>query len=336
MNVQELTGAFGLDRVVPATRPTPEPGPGQVRIRMRAASLNYRDLLMVKGQYNPRLPLPMIPASDGVGIVESVGAGVSPTLEGTRVCPTFSQAWLDGPPDAAALRSTLGGPLDGVLAEQMVVHADATVPVPEHLSDEEAACLPCAALTAWSALAEHGNLKPGDTVLTLGSGGVSLFALAFAQMFGARVIATSSCGEKLERLEALGAAKTLNYREDPRWGRTVRKLTGGVDHVVEVGGAGTLEQSLAALRPGGSVSLIGVLSGGVEKLSLFPILMNNIRVQGIFVGHRRSFHEMNRAITAHQFRPVVDRSFPLSETRAALEYLASGQHMGKVVIRISE
>jgi NADPH:quinone reductase-like Zn-dependent oxidoreductase len=335
VNVIEIHQAFGLENLRLAERPQPEPGPGQVLLRMRAASLNYRDLLMVQGSYNPRQPLPLIPCSDGAGVVEAVGEGVSRVQPGQRVATLFSQGWMSGEPTREKLRSTLGGPLDGALAEVMVLPEDGVIPVPEHLSDEQAATLPCAALTAWSALVVQGGVKAGDTVLLQGTGGVSLFALQFAKLLGARVILTSSSDEKLERGRALGADETINYRTDPDWGKTALKLTGGrgVDHVVEVGGAGTLAQSLRAVRFGGSLSVIGVLSGESSPLNILPILMKNVRLQGILVGHREGFEAMNRAITQGRLVPTVDRVFSFEDAREAFEYLASGRHFGKICLR---
>ena len=304
---------------------------------MLAASPNYRDLLMVLGQYNPKQPLPLIPGSDGVGQVVARGQGVERVQVGDRVAPIFAQRWISGRPTTEALRSTLGGPLDGTLTEYLALQESGVVHVPRHLSDEEAATLPCAGLTAWNALVTHGDVKPGDTVLVQGTGGVSIFALQFALLLGARVIVTSSSDEKLERARTLGAWETINYRSLPNWGREARRLADdrGVDLVVEVGGAGTLAQSLAAVRPGGRISLIGVLAGGAAEINIIPILMRQIRVQGILVGHRESFEAMNRAIEIHRLRPAVSRVFPLDETRAALQHLAAGEHFGKIAIRIA-
>ena len=334
MRRYEVQDSFGLDNLQLVEAPEPDLGPGQVRLRVRACCLNYRDQLMVRGHYDPRLPLPFVPLSDGVAHVVELGAGVSRVAVGDRVCATFAPTWIAGRPDGDAVRLTRGGVLSGMLSEQLVLGEQELVPVPEHLSDVEAATLPCAALTAWSALATYGGVKAGDTVLTLGSGGVSVFALQLARLLGARVIATTSSEAKAERLRALGAETVLRYDQDPRWGRAVRKLTGGVDHVVEVGGAGTITQSLDAVRPGGTVSLIGVLAGVREPLNVLPVLMKQVRVQGILVGHRQGFEAMNRAIAAHKLRPVVDRVFPFTETRAAFEHLASGTHLGKVCIEL--
>ncbi|WNG16284.1 NAD(P)-dependent alcohol dehydrogenase [Cystobacter fuscus] len=336
MNAYEIRGGFGLDNLVRCERPDPQPGPFQVRVRVKATSLNYRDLMMVRGQYNPKQKLPLVPNSDGAGVVDAVGPGVTRVKVGDRVMGLFAQNWLAGEPTRASHAQTLGGPVDGALSDTLLLHEDGAVPTPAYLSDEEAATLPCAAVTAWSALVTQGALKAGDTVLLQGTGGVSLFALQIARMMGARVLLTSSRDDKLERARALGAHEGINYVNTPDWDKAARNLTGGVgvDHVVEVGGAGTLERSLRAVRTGGTVSVIGVLSGGAGAVPVTPILMNNLRVQGIFVGHRQSFEALSRAFTLHGIRPVVDRVFPFAEALAAFEYLQSGAHFGKVVIRV--
>lgn len=329
---------FGLDHLAMVERPTPTAGPGELTLRMRCASLNFRDLMMVQGLYNPRQPLPVIPCSDGVGEVVAVGEGVDGDWMGRRVSPIFAQRWLAGEPTKAKLKTTLGGPLDGVLAQEMVVPAESVVKVPDHLSDAEAATLPCAAVTAWNAIVEQGGLSAGDTLLTLGTGGVSIFAIQFARMLGARVIVTSSSDAKLTRAIELGADEGINYRDDEQWGKTAKAMTGGrgVDLVVEVGGAGTLEQSLKAVRIGGQISLIGVLAGGMEALNIVPILMQNIRLQGIIVGHREMFEAMNRAIAHHQMKPVVDRVFELGQVRQAFDYMTEGAHLGKICVQIEK
>lgn len=336
MRVVQVAERFGLDALVLAERPEPTPGPGQVLLALRAASLNYRDLLMVEGRYDPKLPLPLIPCSDGAGEIVAVGPGVTRVRPGDRVATVFAQKWISGELTREKLRSTLGGPLDGTLAELMTLDAEGVVPVPGHLTDEEAATLPCAALTAWSALVTLGHVTAGDMVLVQGTGGVSTFALQFARLLGARVIATSSSDEKLQRSRELGAWETINYKRTPEWGRLAKKLAGdnGVDLVVDVGGSGTLEQSLIAVRPGGQISQIGMLSGGPATLNVIPIHMRQIRIQGILVGHRESFEAMNRAIAVHALRPIVDRVFDLEDARAALEHLAAGRHSGKICIRI--
>ncbi len=315
-------------------RPDPRPGPGQVRVRVRAAALNYRDLLIVKGIYSRNLPLPLVPLSDGAGEVVEVGSGVTRFAVGARVAGIFMQTWLSGAITETNGKSALGGAIDGMLAEQVVLNEDGLVAVPDHLSFEEASTLPCAAVTAWNGLIE-ACLRPGETVLTLGTGGVSLFALQIARMAGAHVIATSSSDEKLERAKQLGASDGINYKTTQEWDKKVRELTGGVgvDHVVEVGGAGTLPRSLKAVRTGGHISLIGVLAGGAE-CNPTPVLMKAVRLQGVFVGSRAMFEAMNRAFTTHKIHPVIDCVFGFEQARAAYEHLESGAHFGKIVIRL--
>jgi NADPH:quinone reductase-like Zn-dependent oxidoreductase len=335
MRVVELRDSFGLESLTVAERPEPKPAAGQVLVKMKAFSLNYRDLMVVKGLYNPKLKFPFVPLSDGVGEIAALGEGVTRVKVGERVAATFMQKWAAGALTEAAAKTALGGGPPGVLAEFVVLDAEGVTPVSEHLTDEEAATLPCAALTAWNALVTEGNLKAGDTVLIQGTGGVSLFALQFAKMHGARVIATSSSDAKLARVRALGASDGINYKTTPDWEEKVRALTGqGVDHVVEVGGAGTLGKSLRAVRMGGRISLIGVLTGAGSQVNPMPILMKHVRVQGIFVGSREMFETMNRAIALHQMRPVVDRVFAMTEIRQALQHMESGAHFGKVCLRV--
>ncbi len=325
---------FELDGLVFTERQEPQPGPQEVLIRLRAASLNYRDLLILRGYYNPHLPLPLVPLSDGVGEVVAVGAEVDRVKPGERVAGTFFERWVAGDLTDAGARSALGGERDGVLSEYRVLHQDGVVPVPEHLSDEEAASLPCAALTAWNALCVQARLGAGDTVLIQGTGGVALFALQFAKMRGARVILTSRSAEKLAKALALGADVGINISEHPDWAEQARAHTDGrgVDVVIELGGAGTLNPSLHAARRGGTISLIGVLAGP-GNVNIFPVIMKALRVQGIFVGSRTMFESMNQAIASHRLKPVVDRVFPFTEARAALEYLQEGGHFGKVCLR---
>ncbi|WP_026871553.1 zinc-dependent alcohol dehydrogenase family protein [Inquilinus limosus] len=324
----------GLDRLRPAERPVPEPRRGEVLLRMRAASLNYRDLEIVRGNYHAGFELPMVPLSDGVGEVAAVGEGVTRVKVGDRVATTFWQGWIAGDFEEIERAVPLGGPGPGVLAEYVRLDAEGVVPVPEHLTDEEAATLPCAALTAWTSLVTEGGLKPGDTVLVQGTGGVSIFALQFALAAGARVIVTSSSDEKLERARALGAFGTVNYRTTPGWDEAVRDLTGGrgVDHVIEVGGPETFARSLAAIRTGGQINVIGYLGGKSAEINPVQILFRRARIRGIPVGSRESFEAMNRAIAATGLRPVIDRSFPWTEAREALRHLESGRHFGKVVL----
>lgn len=334
MKAYELQGGFGFDALRQVERPEPRPAAGQVVVELRAWSLNYRDLLLIKGLYNPKQRLPLTPLSDGVGRVIAVGAGVSRVKTGDRVAGIFMQKWIDGELTEAKGKSALGGAIDGLLAERVIFDEQGVVPVPEHLSDEEAATLPCAAVTAWHALVTAGGIKGGDTVLIQGTGGVSLFALQFARARGARVIATSSSDAKLARAAQLGASDGINYKTVSDWEKRVRELTGGVgvDHVVEVGGAGTLGKSLQAVRMGGHISLIGVLAG-FGQVDPLPILMKGICVQGIFVGSRAMFESMNGTIALHQLRPVVDRVFGFYEFPEALRYMESGSHFGKIVVR---
>ncbi len=329
--------SFGFDSVKLVDHAEPKPAHGQVLLKMRAWSVNYRDLMMALGTYNPRLRMPAVPLSDGVGEVVQLGEGVTRVKVGDRVAGALMPRWISGPLTEAKARGALGGGgPDGMLAELVVISEEGVVQVPEHLSDEEAATLPCAAVTAWHALVSEGGIKAGDSVLVQGTGGVSIFALQFARLTGARVIATSSRDAKLARAVELGASDGINYKTTPRWDDRVRELTGGVgvDFVVEVGGAGTLTQSMRAVKSGGQISLIGVLTGGAGQVNPLPILMRNIRVQGIFVGSRDMFEDMNRAIALHKVKPVVDRIFPFADAVAAFRYMETGAHFGKVVIRL--
>lgn len=335
MKVWQIDGGFGLDALRLSTRKEAAIGVSDVRVDVYAASLNRRDLMTVEGQYNPRQPLPLIPLSDGAGVVTEVGAGVTHLQVGDRVVSQFCPLWQDGAPSHDVIRHTLGGPVDGMLRESVVLPADGVARFPAHLSLREAATLPCAALTAWSALVEVGQLAPGQTVLTLGTGGVSLFAVQFAKMCGARVIATTSTAEKAARLLALGADEVVLYPELPSWGKSVRAYTEGrgVDHVVEVGGSGTLGESLRAVAVGGTISLIGVLAGGSPP-ALTPALMNQVRIQGVFVGSRGGFARMCRAIDTHQLRPVVDEVFDFAGAPEAFARMKQGAHFGKIAVEM--
>jgi len=334
MKAFELKPIQSLDSLSLVERPAPEPGPGQVLLDMRAWSLNYRDLLVAKGAYGAPPPAGRIPLSDGVGVVHGIGTGVTRVKPGDRVAGIFMQGWLAGSITAESAATALGGAIDGMLAEQVVLSEQGVVKVPPHLTDEEAATLPCAAVTAWNALVREGHIKSGDTVVCLGTGGVSLLAVQFAKLHGARVILTSSSDDKLEVGKRLGADALINYRTRPDWEKAVLELTDGrgADLVVEVGGSGTFDKSVAAARFGGTVALIGVLTGVSGAVSTAAILRRHVRVQGIYVGSREMFEEMNRAIALHELRPVIARRFGFGEARAAYEYLASGAHTGKVVI----
>ena len=333
MRQATVEGAFGIDNVVWREVAEPQPGPGQVLVSMRAASLNYRDYLVATGRYNPKMPLPRVLMSDGAGEVIGLGAGATKFALGDRVAGIFMQSWLSGPYRDVYGKSALGGAIDGVLAGQIVFVEDGLIAVPSHLSFEEAATLPCAGVTAWNALFENGALRPGDTVLVQGSGGVSVFALQFAKMAGARVIATSSNPIKIEKLKNLGADWVLNYQQNAEWGKAIAKA-GGVDHVVEVGGAGTLEQSLHAVRAGGKVSLIGILTGASASLNIAPILHKHLQIQGIYVGSRAMFENMNGALTQNQMRPVIDSVYEGAQIQEALRFMESAGHLGKIVIRL--
>ena len=327
----------GLDNLQLEDLPTPVPGPGEVLVRLRAAALNFRDTLTVVGGYGSRQKQErLIPLGDGAGEVTELGPGVRSWQRGDRVIACLMPNWQGGEMSEEKSAASLGGSVDGCAVEYRLFPATGLVRTPEHLSDIEAATLPCAALTAWSAVVTQGRVGPGDTVLTQGTGGVSLFALQFARLAGARVIATSSAPDRLERLRNLGAGDVINYREVPDWGRAARALTGGrgVDHVVEVGGAGTLAQSIRAVRVGGTISLIGVLGGAKPDFNLAHVVMQNIRLQGVTVGSRDQLEHMLAAIAAHKLRPVIDRVFPLAEIRTAIEHLAAGRHIGKVCISL--
>ena len=333
MKAYEIGTSGEIDALKIVERPTPTPGHGQVVVRMRATSLNYRDLVIAKGGLGKR-ERSLIPLSDGAGEVVELGPGVTRVRAGDRVAPIFTQTWLGGD-IGRNLPTALGGEIDGVLAEYVVLNQDGLVHFPDHLSFEEAATLPCAAVTAWNALITVGQLKAGDTVLVMGTGGVSIFALQFARITGARVIATSSSDAKLARLREMGATGVINYRTTPEWGKRAFELTAhGVDHVVEVGGAGTLANSFEAVRPGGRISLIGLLTGFGGEFNPLVVLFKSVCFQGIRVGSREMFEAMNRAIAAAQLRPVIDRTFPFAEAPQAYRHLESGAHFGKVCIRI--
>ncbi|MFN9772668.1 MAG: zinc-dependent alcohol dehydrogenase family protein [Burkholderiales bacterium] len=336
MRVFQIEGEWGFDHLRLSTRPDPRPGPGQVLLRMKAASLNYRDLVVPDrgyGQYTGSLPL--IPISDGVGEVVEVGAGTTRVKVGDRVCPSFMQRWIGGELNLERITGSLGGPIDGVMADVKVLPEDGVSIVPPHLTDERAATLPCAALTAWSALVTEGRLRTGDRLLVQGTGGVALFALQFAKLAGAHVTVISSSDDKLERAKALGADAGINYVAEPEWAKASRAITGGAgfDHILELGGERTLPQSLRCIRPGGTISMIGVLSGGTMSASLGLVVTRQVRLQGITVGSRDGFEAMLRAIGQHRLEPVVDRVFAFEQLKDAMAHLKAGAHFGKVCIR---
>ena len=334
MKLYELQPRSGLDSITPAQRPDPRPGPGEVLLRMHAWSLNFRDLLVARGAYGAPPQAGLIPLSDGAGEVVEAGPGVTRVRPGDRVAGCFMQGWLAGEVSADYARTALGGAIDGMLTEYKVLSAEGVVKLPASLSYEEAATLPCAAVTAWNALVREARVKAGDVVVLQGTGGVSLFALQFAKLHGARCIITSSSDDKLALARGLGADELINYRKQPDWEKAVMALTGGrgADVVVEVGGAGTLETSLNAVRFGGIVTLIGVLTGTAGPIPTAAILRRHMRVQGIYVGSREMFDEMNRAIALHGLKPHIDRVFGFDEARGAYEHLAGASHAGKVVI----
>lgn len=327
----------GVDGLEVVELPSPRPQAGQVRVRIRATSLNYRDLMVISGNYS-RSPLKasLVPLSDGAGEVVETGEGVENLAPGDRVMGNFFPQWIDGPPGPEKQTAALGGSADGVLAEEVVWEAAATVRIPAGLSYEEAATLPCAGLTAWVGLKELGGIESGQTVLTMGTGGVSVFALQIAKALGCRVIATSSSNEKLKRAEALGADVLINYREEPNWDTRARELSGGsgVDHILEVGGAATLEKSLSALRPGGHLVLVGLLSGQRSDAEKARANSKGVRVDGVYVGSVAHFRSFCTMVESSKLKPVVDHVFDFSEARRAYEALQEAGHFGKLVIRV--
>lgn len=336
MKAYELQDDFGFENLTVTEREDPEPGDGEVRVRVQAVSINYRDLMVIQGAYNPNQPLPLVPLSDGAGEVEAVGSGVDRFEVGDRVIPIFAQSWIEGPLTRDVRASTLGSPLDGTLRERAVFDEEGLVAVPEHLSIEQAATLPCAGLTAWNALTKYRRTTGDDTVLLQGTGGVSIFGLKIATALGARTIITSSRDDKLDRTRELGADHTINYEDTPDWDEAVLEYTDdeGVQNVVEVGGTGTLQKSLSAAAPAAQVSVIGVLGGGVGDLNILPILMKTLSLEGIFVGSRRDFEGFLEFLNQHELEPVIDRKFEFDAAPEAFQYVADGQHFGKVVIHV--
>ena len=326
--------AFGLESLTLTEKDSTPPGPGQVQVRIHAISLNYRDLMVAQGRYNPRLSMPRVPCSDGAGEVVAVGPGVTQWKPGDRVAGIFMQQWLTGPPLGFYAKSALGGDIDGTLATETLLPETGLVRIPDHLSYQEAATLPCAAVTAWNALFTAADTQPGHTVLILGTGGVSIFALQLAKMAGARVLGTSSSDEKLERAKTLGLDAGFNYRANPDWDKWAFEQTGGegVDLVIDIGGSGILPRAFRALRHGGTVAQIGVLAGGNDPLDIRPILSKQLRIHGIYVGSRANFLAMNKAISQAKLKPVIDSVFPFAEAPAAFRHMEGAAHFGKIVI----
>lgn len=332
-----VKGKTGFDALHPADRPVPKPGRGQVLVRVRAASLNFRDLAVLRGVYpGPPSSGNLIPLSDGAGEVAEIGEGVTRFKPGDRVAGTFFQVWVNGPPHVGPV--ALGGPgTDGMLAEYVTLHEDGLVSVPQSLSLEEAASLPCAAVTAWNGLMVSGKpIAPGDSVLVLGTGGVSMFALQFARAAGARVIATSSSDEKLDRAAKHGASALINYKKTPDWENEVLRVTGrcGVDCVIEVGGAGTLAKSFQSVGYGGKVALIGVLSGREGDTAPHALMSKGASLHGIFVGNRAMFEDMLEAMVVNRIAPIIDTIFEFDRVADAYRYQMAGAHFGKVVVRV--
>jgi NADPH:quinone reductase-like Zn-dependent oxidoreductase len=329
-------GGAGIDALVEVERPQPKPAHRQVLVKVAACSLNFRDFAIARGTYRMGVRDNLIPLSDGAGEVAEVGAAVTRVKVGDRVAGNFFQRWTGGEPSAESHKSALGGGIDGMLAEYVVLEEDGVVKIPAHLSLEEGATLPCAAVTVWHAMMEHAKLKAGDTVLLQGTGGVSIFGLQFSKAMGIRAVIISSSDAKLKRAQSLGAAFGINYKTTPDWDKAAIEFTGGVgvDHVVEVGGAATLTRSFGALRSGGKITLIGGLSGGATELNPGLIFSRRANVQGISVGSTQMFEAMNRAVEANAIKPVIDKVFPFAEAKAAYHHMASGAHFGKIVIRV--
>jgi len=332
MQVWQVAREWSIEGLELVERPVPQPQAGEVAVGMRAASLNYRDLLTVQGR-GGAYKLPHVPFSDGAGEVIAVGGGVTRVSVGDRVCPMFFQSWFDGGPSATNRRMALGGTRPGVLQEVMVLDAEGITRIPSRLSFLEAATLPCAALTAWRALFHEAHVRPGQSVLVQGTGGVSIFALQFAKLAGATVIVTSSSDDKLERAKALGADRVINYRSVPEWGKAAADWAGGgVDYVIEVGGKDTFRQSIEAVRVGGAILVIGVLSGFAQEIAIPSLFSKNLHVIGLSVGSRRMFEDMASAIERSAIKPVIDRTFAFGDVPEALRLMERGGHFGKIVV----
>jgi len=334
MRAYEIVSDRGVDALALNQRQTSEPAVGEVLVAIRAVSINYRDLSTIEDPVARGIPYPRIPNSAGAGEVIGVGAGVTRFKSGDRVAGCFFQNWIDGGISVGAMASAMGGPIDGILAETVVLREEGAVHVPDHMSFEEASTLPCAGLTAWNCLVEQGRLRAGNTVLLLGTGGASIAGLQIARMMGARVIITSSSDDKLERAKGLGADGLINYRQTPDWESQVLNLTDGigVDVTIETGGGGTLEKTIEATRIGGTISLIGVLTGGT--INPTSIMRKSIRLQGVYVGNRRMFEDMNAAFAQNLVHPVIDRVFDFEDAPAAYHAMRAAGHFGKLVVKV--
>ncbi|MCZ6881424.1 MAG: NAD(P)-dependent alcohol dehydrogenase [Gammaproteobacteria bacterium] len=334
MRAYEIVSNGGVDALALNERQSPQPGAGEILVGIRASSINYRDLSTIEDPVPRGVSYPLIPNSDGAGEVIAVGAGVTRFKTGDRVAGCFFQSWPDGRISAAAMASAMGGAIDGVLAEEVVLSEAGAVHIPAHMSFEEAATLPCAGLTAWNCLVEQASLKAGNTALFLGTGGVSIFGLQIAKMMGARAIITSSSDNKLERAKDLGADALINYRQTPDWEAKVLELTNGtgVDVTIETGGGGTLEKTIEATRIGGTISLIGVLTGGT--INPTTVMRKSIRLQGVYVGNRRMFEDMNAAFSLNCIHPLIDRVFDFEDARSAFQAMRVAGHFGKLVVKV--
>lgn len=336
MKAYILEGDFGIDNLRLNDLPEPDPGPHEVVVHVKACSLNYRDLMTVKGQYDPNLELPMTPLSDCAGEVAAVGPNVTRVRTGDRVAGAFMQGWLDGPLTREKAGTALGGDLPGVLARHVVLHEEGLVHLPDDLEYEEAATLPCAGVTAWNALFGDRPIEAGQTVLTLGTGGVSSFALLFARAAGAKVVITSSSDDKLGRMRSLGADETINYEKVPDWHRLVKEKTGGhgADRIVETGGGQTLNESIQAAGPEAEIAVIGVLTGVEAQFGIVPLLVKSVRLRGIYVGSRAMFEAMLAFMATHDIHPLVHDTVPFEEAPEAFRMLERADHVGKIVIRV--
>ena len=334
MKKYQIVSDEGIDELHFTEGDMPSIGEMDVLVRMKASSINYRDLATIENPMARKINFPLVPNSDGVGEVVEMGKKVTRVSIGDRVCGIFFQTWIDGEITSNDMANALGGTIDGVLCEYRTFHEDGLVKIPSHLTDAEASTLPCAGVTAWNSLVDKGCVKPGSTVLLLGTGGVSIMALQFCQMLGVKAILTSSSDEKLEKAQALGAWQVINYKKEPDWDLLVLDITNGlgVDHVVEVGGAGTLSKSINSVCISGSIGLIGILTGG--QIDPTPMLRKSLHVHGIYVGHRRMFEDMNRAISAHEMRPVIEHTYPLDSARDAYHAMRAANHFGKLTITL--